>query len=188
MGFAERASWLLLGMALGFVLGFIVARLRSIEEKVNTMDEHVSRAIRKDNERGAVRLEWRTLALMFVVLLTAYSAVLSQVASNKVQDAAKDDKVSLCQAGVSSRAVQRELVEAIYVLATGSLQRDREAPPLTEAEIRMYNAYIDRVNKFRKEMYQKIKPTKVCVPYVDDENIAPPSDPYPSIETPKEPT
>lgn len=46
MELSERISWLVLGMAIGFVLGYIVARLRDIKEEVDEIDEIVKQTQR----------------------------------------------------------------------------------------------------------------------------------------------
>lgn len=74
------------------------------------------------------------------------------------------------------------MVEAIYNLATGTISRDPSAPPLTAAELAQYNSYIERVNNFRSMMYKQIKPSEVCAPYVDDDNVQPPTPPTPPIK------
>jgi Flp pilus assembly pilin Flp len=191
MDLVERAIFLAIGGGIGFILGYIVARLRDIEKEVHEVldiekqkNGDTPRRIR--DEEGAVRLSFSRIALFIVVVLVAYSAFMSQKASNDVTDNFEEDKISRCQAGVDNRNVQRELVEAVYNLATGSAQRDPEAPPLTAEEVKQYNAYIDRVNDFRSTMYKKIKPSEECAPFVDDNNVDPPSDPFPNVPTPKE--
>lgn len=91
------------------------------------------------------------------------------------------DERARCGSGVDVRNVQRATVDAIYTLATGSIQRDPDAPPLTEEERQQYNAYIRRVNDFRDNMYEKIKPSEQCAPYVEDDNVKPPTPPTPPI-------
>lgn len=178
----EKVAWLALGCAIGFVFGYIVARLREIKDKEDTIEAKVdSLKHNKDDETGAFRFSLTGLAVLLVVLLTAYAAFVSQKASNDVEDKQQSDKVALCQSGTESRDVQRDLVEAIYLLATGSLERPKGAKPLTNVEIQQYNAYIDRVNKFRADMYEQIRPTQTCAPYVEDKNVEPPTAPFPHI-------
>lgn len=97
------------------------------------------------------------------------------------RDNARDDKAR-CLTGVDVRNVQRATVEAIYTLATGSIQRDADSPPLTKEELRQYNAYIDRVNGFRSDMYAQIKPSKLCAPFVEDDLVKPSTPPQPPIK------
>ncbi len=178
----EKIAWLALGCAVGFVFGYIVARLREIKEKEDTIESKVDNLMhREKDEEGALRFSWTGLAVLVVVLLTAYAAFVSGHTANQVEDKVQSDKVALCRSGVESRQVQRGLVEAIYELATGSLERPKGAKPLTKVEIEQYNAYIDRVNKFRSDMYAQIKPSEACAPYVEDENVKPPTAPYPNI-------
>lgn len=92
----------------------------------------------------------------------------------------EQDKVALCRSGMETRNVQRATVEAIYNLAT-SFAAPPASRPLTDAEIDRINAYIDRVNVFRENMYKQIKPSEICLPYVDDDNVKPPTPPVPPI-------
>lgn len=188
MDLLERVVYFGLGGAVGFVLGLIVARLRVIKEEVDEVLE-IERQNNGlgHNERGMIRLPaWPNVAVALVVLLTAYAAFVSQKTSNDFKADNEEEFISRCQAGVDNRNVQRELVEAVYNLATGAAKRDENSPPLTPELIRQYNAYISRVNEFRSGMYDKIQPSKDCAPYVDDNNVKPPSDPFPTIPSTKE--
>lgn len=109
--------------------------------------------------------------LACVVVLAFYLNVRNQAADEK----------SRCEAGSDIREVQRQTVEAVYNLATGSIQRDANSPPLTDTELRQYNNYINNVNRFRSEMYRKIEPSEACAPFVEDDRVRPPTPPYPPL-------
>lgn len=66
----ERFMWMLLGAIVGFVLGYIVARLRDIEEKVQEVDEHVmGKDMKKPrNEGGFMISSWLSTVLMGLAL------------------------------------------------------------------------------------------------------------------------
>lgn len=84
MELSERFGWLVFGMAIGFVLGFIVAQLRSIEKKVETVDEHFKQS--KEDERGFMRIPLVADVLYFLVLvIVVWSAIASQKTSNEVE-------------------------------------------------------------------------------------------------------
>lgn len=200
MDLAERAVFMMLGGALGFVLGYIVRSLRDIQKDVHevrdkTMGIDTPQSpdrpplTRPRDDVGAIHhLGFQQVALFLVVLMVAYAALVSQVTSNKLEDQVMQDKIARCQSGPEARNVTRELVEAIYKLATGNLKRTPDSPPLTKSLLRQYNDYIKNVNDFRAEMYDKIKPSEDCAPYVDDDNVKPPSDPYPLMTMPKAPS
>lgn len=201
MDLGDRIGWLILGCLIGFVLGYIARSLRDIKEELDEVDELVKHVSGADNEQAEARKkEWwqRRLrgpdfALLAVVVITAYAAFMSQSASNDSKNASdlgvktaldvkknyEADQLARCKGGTESRDVQRETVDAIYELATGSLKRDASSPPLTATEVKQYNAYIDRVNAFREQMYRKIQPSKACAPYVEDVSMEPPGKPYP---------
>lgn len=180
MEFADRLGWWLFGCAVGFILGYIVRYLREIKEEVHEVDELVKKI---DKEGGFVRYPYvADVMLIVVVLVTVWAAFLSQKASNDVRENYEQDQVARCKAGADYREVQRDLVEQIYILATGSIQRDADSPPLTDYELGQYNAYIDRVNNFRTEMYKKIHPSSECASFVEDDNVKPPTPPVAHIK------
>lgn len=189
MDYGDRLLWLLLGCFIGFVFGYIVRSLREIKEEVDEIVENKRKTSTGDdpetyeqNERGSFSWELASRISLFVVVsLTIWAAFVSQKASNDVAESYEKDQRARCEAGADVRVVQRQTVEAIYVLATGSLQRDADSPPLTDIELRQYNAYIDRVNNFREDMYRKIKPSAPCKKYVDDDRVKPPTPPYPPM-------
>lgn len=120
------------------------------------------------------------ICLVLVVLLAFYLTERNQN-DDEEREARneKADEIARCQSGEDSRNVQRDLVDAIYNLAVGSIARDVEDPPLKPEEVKLYNAYIDRVNHFRSETYAKIHPSALCAPYVEDDDVKPPSPPTP---------
>lgn len=196
MDLGDALGWLALGCLIGFVLGYVTRTLQDVLGKVDDVDEKVHEIkveldevddlvknrncpIVRDDEGALKWLTAANVALFIVVMLTAYAAFVSQQASNDVQESYERDTIARCESSSDVRVVQRETVDAIYNLATGSLARDADSPPLTDYELKQYNAYIDRVNAFRKDMYKKIKPSKLCAPYVKDDQTKPPSDPYP---------
>lgn len=85
MELTERAIYMLIGGAMGFVAGYIVRYLREIKEKVDKVGEIVERDNR--DERGFVRFPIiADIALLAVVVLTVWAAFSSQRASNDVQN------------------------------------------------------------------------------------------------------
>lgn len=185
MDWNERLGWLLLGMLAGFVLGYIVRSLREIKEELDEVrdlereivDHHPDK---KEDGWARPRLV-DDIALGVVILLVAFSAFLSQKASNDVEENYKQDTIARCVTGVEQRNVQRQTVDAIYNLAIGSIKRDKSQPPLTKQELILYNRYIDRVNAFREDLYSKIKPSPLCAPYVKDDVVKPPTPPQPPL-------
>lgn len=176
-----------IGCLIGFVLGYVVRSLRDIKNEVGEIHD----GQRRNDERGIAALPdfWTSIALLLVVGLSVWASISSQNAVNSSDDAIASIKknqhtqdVERCKGGVESRNVDRTQVEAIYKLAVGSIQRDANSPPLTETERAQYNAYIDRVNTFREDMYKRIKPSKHCLPYVSDDNVKPPTPPFPGIK------
>lgn len=116
MGLSERASYFVLGLVIGLILGYIIKSLSDINRKVTEVDdllhEHdpndpVKRgpSVPRYDEGGFMRIptwqevkdafNWRTIrerltwggvALFLVVVLTAYSAFQSQMNNNDLRD------------------------------------------------------------------------------------------------------
>lgn len=179
MEFTDRLGWWLFGCVVGYILGRFARSLREIKEEVHEVDGIVRKI---DSENGFVRYPYVADAmLLLVVIVTVWAAFVSQQASNDVRENYEADKIARCKAGVDNRQVQRATIQQIYILATGSIQRDPKAPPLTDYELGRYNAYIDRVNSFRDRMYEQIAPSPECAPYVDDDHVKPPTPPISHI-------
>jgi len=125
MELSERFGWMLLGMAIGFVFGFIVARLRSIEEKVETVDEHLKKQKRVRDDAGFMRIPVVADALyllsLVIVLWGAYAA---HQATIKVEQTNDD----LRQVVVCNQEYLKSQAEFLSVLL--------EKPPPTEVESR----------------------------------------------------
>lgn len=86
MDLSDRLSWLLLGMAIGFVLGVIVTRLRVIEKKVDVVGDHIKK--HTNDERGFMRHPVVADVLYFLVLLiVVWGAFSAQKATNEAQSA-----------------------------------------------------------------------------------------------------
>lgn len=84
MGLDDRLSYLLLGMLVGFVLGYITKALREIKEEIGHVDETVKR---QKNERSFMRFPLVADAMLLVVLgITVYAAFSSQKTNNELSD------------------------------------------------------------------------------------------------------
>lgn len=166
------------GCFLGGVLGYLVCIVRYMR---NDLDELVV-AEHEKNESGSARfLTFQNFAVMSILLILGLSLFYAQRNSNDIQANYAADEKARCEAGVDTRTVQRDLVEAIYDLATSFIDRDQNAPPLTAEERIRYNAYVGRLNEFRESMYANIKPSELCAPYVSDDNVKPPTPSYPLL-------
>ena len=177
MDLIERLITLAIGGFLGYVLARIVDYLRDIKEEV---DEIYEVECHKD-EKGITRL--RTVMmdsiLLGVVLLVAWAAYSTNKANVALENDVERDKIAICKASAEQRNIDRRLVDAVYELAVGVTGRSRSNPPVSLEELRRYNQYIDQVNAFRDRMYDLIGPSDICLPYVTDENVKPPTPPAP---------
>jgi hypothetical protein len=185
MDLLDRLVFLLIGGGVGYILGFMTRPLFTIEKEVRT----INASKRNRDQDGFMRHPLVADALaVAVVILVAFSSIQAQHALNKVEDTVGkmkeqdiDQDKKRCEAGVDSRDVSRNIVNAIWQLATAVVNRDENAPPLTDEQVIATNAYIDRVNAFRENMYDKIKPPEICKDFVTDNNVKPPSSPFPHV-------
>lgn len=183
MDLVDRMFFMLIGGCIGFVFGYIVRSLREIKDELH-VDEHLEK---KRNEKGTLKVpSLSSIALFIVVLLTAYAAFMSQRASDAVQQNVREVQIARCQASVEDRIVQRATIDAIYNLATGLVDRRGREDILTPEQIERYNLYVKQVNSFRDDLYKQIRPSNECLPYVEDDNVKPPTKPFPIIPMPKE--
>ncbi len=115
MGLDDRLWYLLLGMAIGFVLGYFTRSLdrlkdevADIKEELDEVDEIVKEErdiLRHQNEDGFVKPTGvMGLALFVVIAVTVGAAFLSQKASNDAQHAREDlAKVTACNTALLSK-------------------------------------------------------------------------------------
>lgn len=95
MDIFERAIYLALGGAIGFIVGYITRSLRDIKEELDDVDQKVTR--HENDQRGIVR--WplaANVALGLVLVLSVWASIASQISSNRANDASdrSDDAVS----------------------------------------------------------------------------------------------
>lgn len=83
----------------------------------------------------------------------------------------ESDDRKRCEAGVDSRNVDRDQTQRIYLLAMGSIPKDRSI--LSKEDRKRIPAYVKRVKEFREESFAAIKPAPICYPYVTDRNVTP---------------
>lgn len=85
MDLIERAIFFTIGGGLGFILGYIVARLREIKEEVDQVLDIEKSKPRVRDERGFTRFPFvADIMLLSVIVLVVYAAFASQRASNEV--------------------------------------------------------------------------------------------------------
>lgn len=176
----DRLTFFLLGCAAGYILCHIVWHLRNINKDLDVLVEDHEH---KKDEGGMISgsLVGRIMQGAILVLL-ALSLFVAAKNNNDIQDNYAADEKSRCEGAVDSRAAQRDTVDFIYNLAASFLERGTDEPPLTQEEVVRANLYIDKINDFRVNAYDKIKPSETCAPYVDDDNVEPPTPPYPHFE------
>lgn len=168
-----RLGYLLIGCAIGFVLGYVVRSIRELKDKVEEVDKHVlgedapenppEGSLNNSYRRGFWRNDIATgVALFLVVALTAYAAFLSQKSSNAVERTQDRQEqtikctqqylavtINALNVRTTSSAEQAkanvELQKAFNVVVLASLH----VPPYTKAQARVIvQHYADALQKF----------------------------------------
>lgn len=98
MDVLERAIFLAIGGGIGFILGYIVARLREIKEEVDEVLDIEKHNARTRDERGFMRFPVvADVMLLAVIILTVWAAFASQRASNTVEEQQDDiSRITTC--------------------------------------------------------------------------------------------
>jgi hypothetical protein len=167
MDLLERAIFILIGGGIGFVLGYITAQLRKIEEDVTeVLDiEH-----NKKSESGKMRRPSMTqLGLFLVVLLTVYASfqaawaneeldrtVTCVVVYNEDQGNALDGRDKAVKDGVQSEIDLWLSYEKLYKLATSDPSKTQQVQEQLNKDI----------IEHRKEL-QEVQKTRNANPYPD---------------------
>lgn len=108
MAFDDRLQFLLLGMAIGFVLGYLVRLVRDIKEELDEVKEEIEEVLpsRKNNNGGFIKIPLRDIAILLVVGLTAWAAFVSQKASNDVENSQDRSKLqTACTIAITGEAL-----------------------------------------------------------------------------------
>ena len=103
----ERVGYLLLGVLIGFVLGYFTHHIRNIEKSVKNVEDVICKTNR--NEGGFMRIprwneltgrlpfrfpSWQRVALFLVVVMTLWASIQSQIVSNDQQRVSDQQKVA----------------------------------------------------------------------------------------------
>lgn len=126
MAFDDRLQYLLLGIVIGFVLGYLVRLVKDIKEELDEVDTIVKRIEHHDDESGFMRYPWiANIAILLVVGLTAYASFVSQKASNEVADAQEQqEQVVACNQMVLAQALEALNERSTYTtgMATSNIE------------------------------------------------------------------
>lgn len=186
MAFDDRLQSLLLGVAIGFVLGYLVRLVQGIQkgvadvkEELDEVDEIVKRIdhdtsesshINSDevepirqNEKGFMTTRWgANIAAILVVGLAFYASIVSQNASNDVQDSQdRSSQVVTCNKKVLSEVLialdERSTYTSELAAANIDLQQAQydfftllaHKPPYSEERrMRAFLVYVDAQRVF----------------------------------------
>lgn len=130
MELSERIGWMLLGMGIGFVLGLIVAHLRTIEEKVDSVDEHITN---KRNERGFTDIPAvASLMYLLVLVIVVWSVIQAARATHESDKAQRELKRTVS-------CIERYNVRQGDALTS----RDKAIRAGTQSEIALWTKYAE---------------------------------------------
>jgi hypothetical protein len=163
----ERISYLILGIVVGFILGYITRALRRLDDKVSHVEDMMTN--NDHSEEGFVKLpsvfviwgnlqdlfvrfrvklktmRFRDWAILVVVLLTAFAAFQSQVAVNQTQNNAKVG----CENANESRQAQLNIWNFIYATSENSAGRDQA----TREELKQGEQFLDELRQYTDRVF-----------------------------------
>ena len=150
MDLSERLSWFIAGCVLGVVIGYIIRDIRDIKEEVDEVDGLVKRKLGEREDDGFMNMRYvRDIAVLLVVIMTAWAAVASQKASNDVKEQqARTDQVVICTSEYLAQTIRalNLRTDAVQNRADANLELQKaqsaffqlllEIPPLPETDRR----------------------------------------------------
>ena len=163
MGFDERIGWLLVGMAVGFVAGYIVRALREIRDKLDETKEELDEVDeivkRRLSDEGASRHDVMMVVALVLVLFSVFASVRAANKTTETQN--KLVVVSTCSQEFLSRTVKALNERTTYSTAQATknveLQKAQanffsfllDKPPHPENErVDSANNYVETLNEF----------------------------------------
>lgn len=96
MDFMDRVGWVLLGMALGYIIRILQEMKKEVEEVDEILTRREQRQLAKQNtpkrdERGVFQLaHGRTIAIAVAIMLCIYATWSTGATNNKLEDAIQD--------------------------------------------------------------------------------------------------
>jgi hypothetical protein len=107
MTLTERVIWLLIGIAIGAVLGYFARSLQDLKEELDEV-KALEEANHPKMDAGAVA--WsvlRDVALFLVVIATVWAAFSSQNSSNRVEENQQDiARIAVCNQDILSKTIK----------------------------------------------------------------------------------
>jgi hypothetical protein len=162
MDLLERTVLILVGGGVGFILGYITAQLRKIEEEVTeVLDiEH-----HKKDEQGVLRRPTMAqMGLFLVILLTVYAAfqagqtnanlngtVTCVVEYNKIQGKALDGRDQANRDGTASEIDLWNSYERLYKIATEDPSKTEQVQEQLRDDILKHRDELKEVQKAREK-------------------------------------
>lgn len=99
----DRTIWFVAGCLIGFLVGWFVRHARETETDLKRVDRKLDQLLTR-NEAG--RASFRSVALVAVILMTAYAAFSSQLTNNRVADVqARQADLATCNQSFLGRTI-----------------------------------------------------------------------------------
>lgn len=194
MDLIERVAYFALGGVLGYILGFIVGRLRKIGADVYDIKkefEAVKNKLTKNRgEDGIMSHRWSAnLALIIVVLMTMYAALLSQGASNRSNETA--DRILDLQ---TSQKQNLDCTTQVLFDAVSALnERTTYTGAQLNANLRLVQGQLEFLNSLATEpplteeqelanYFEYVRQVKRFVRLAEQTQVQQNQNPYPTVE------
>ena len=186
MDLVERVGWFLVGVGIGFVLGYIVRSLRDlkddmskVKEEVDEVDGLVKRKLgdRKHDEEGFMHVRYvRDIAVLIVVCLTVWAAISTQKTNNELKEVQDyQGRLASCNQEYLAKTIRALNVRTSYTqeqaAANVELQRAQSEflatvlrdPPASQAEreqaVRTYYDILQRFVKVNTDAKENLEDT-----------------------------
>lgn len=175
MAFDDRLQYLLLGVGIGFVLGYLVRLLlevrddvQDIKEELDEVDEIVKKNLgnHEKNEAGFMTKPWRAnLAMLLVVGIAFFAAVQSQKASNDANASLERAQASLDRV----KEVVTCLTDTQSLVISALNKRSKYSPKMANANIDLQTSQSEFFSiLLHQPPYSEIRREQAVKDYFDD--------------------
>lgn len=185
MAFDDRLTFLLIGMFIGFVVGYLtrlIRELRSVKEELDEVDEIVKHLdIRKNNEHGFMKISLIHIMAVLLVVLSAYAAIVSQKASDNIRTSVDRNEIATyCNLNITSRALNSLNQRSTYTLKQTQSNVDLQTDFSTFINILLHQPpYKETKRRHAAEVYQKSLNHFVAVASKSVDKIS--DNPFPTV-------
>lgn len=143
MGLDERLFYLIVGCIIGFIIGWFSRSIHNIEEKVIEVDQIVKK---ERDENGFMRKPIVSdIAIILVVVMTAFAAFSSQRSSNEVRDnqfAQAKTAADLALTTSCTQAYLGKTIKALNERTTYSTEQAQKNVELQRSQVTLLSIFL----------------------------------------------